>query len=152
MSPYTPPTTRRRLGQRRPGRRAGVTILEGVSSLVLLSVLLTLIAKMTVLIDHQSELRWQQRLASATLSNLMEHATALEWDQLTTDALTTTLQPQLESTKLPDAQLQVDVSQPPESDDAKQITLSLGWSPVAAGRPQQRGLTAFVYQQPEVNE
>ncbi|TWT74510.1 hypothetical protein Pla123a_33330 [Posidoniimonas polymericola] len=138
--------------RRLPARRSGVTILECVGSLVMLSVLLTLVAKMTLLVDRQSELRWQQRLASATLSNLMEHASARPWEQLSTETLAADLGERVDSLRLPSPELDVEVTEAPGEPAARQINLSLGWSPLAAAKPQQLSLRAFVYRTPEANE
>jgi prepilin-type N-terminal cleavage/methylation domain-containing protein len=106
--------------------RRGMTLLELVVASGLLGTVLVVCLQLLGAIAEQRRVVDQRQLALLEVQNAMERLVARPWSDLTPKTTAGQLSPAVRS-RLPAAELKVDVTTPPAEPSAKRIAVSLRW-------------------------
>jgi prepilin-type N-terminal cleavage/methylation domain-containing protein len=110
-------------------RRRGFTILELTVAMVILGALMTLCVKWVAATGGQSrEARWRQT-ASCEAANVMERLTAQTWDELSPQGAAKVSLSEEARRTLPGGAVAVQVTQPADEPEAKEIAVTVRWRP-----------------------
>jgi Tfp pilus assembly protein PilE len=107
--------------------RRGTTLIEVIAAGAILGALLTLSLQMMSAVAAQRRTIDQRQDATLELANAMERIAARPWDELTAQNLAQEQPSSAVRSRLPGAELKVEVSTPEAHPDAKRITASLHW-------------------------
>ncbi len=108
-------------------RRNGSMLLEVSLAIMVLLVALVAVAQLLAVAARQShEMRWRT-VATQEVANVMEQLMALPWDETTTERFSATALHPTTQTLLPDARLQVEVTDVMDPRAAKRIRVSLAY-------------------------
>jgi len=106
-------------------RRNGSMLLEVSLAVMLMAVTLVAVAQLLAVAARQhQETRWRI-VATHEVANVMEQVMALSWDETTTERLNGLALEPTTVTLLPDAKLQVEVTEVKDPRQAKRIRISL---------------------------
>ena len=143
-----------------PRCRTGVTIIETVVAVALLSVFLVSSARVMATFSAQQRTARRHALALQSANNLLEELSNQSWQSLTPEATADWAANASKIEGLPGAVLSATVVEEPEPVAAKRVSVSLAWT-IPGGRPAAPiRLTAWVYrpaqvespEQPETDE
>jgi len=114
--------------------RRAFTLLEMIVASVLIGTMLTLCLQVltaTVAARRRAEIRL---IALQQSANVMERLAAVPWEDLSEENIAKLQLDKQVHRLLPEAQLDIEMTVPPDEPPAKRITVSIGWSD-RAGQP-----------------
>lgn len=124
-------------------KRAGVSILETLGALAMLSITLAGICKMVVAVDRQQQSRDHRAAASLALENQLEQVLTRPWDQITGEE-EMKLHESI-TNRLPDAKGAFRVATEEGPLGGKRVTATLSWRPTRGSERAKLTLTTTVY-------
>lgn len=107
--------------------RRGMALLESAVAAALLGTLLVVCLQLLAATAEQRRAADQRQLAIIEVENAMEPLAARPWAELTPQAVAAPQLPPSVRTRLPEAELKVEVTAPPAEPLAKRIAVSLRW-------------------------
>ncbi len=107
--------------------RRGMTIIELMVAGAMLCTLLAVCVQMVAAVAAQRRAVDQREYATIELANVMERITARPWDELTSQAVAHEQPSPAALSRLPGAELKVEVTAPAGEPDAKRIAAALRW-------------------------
>ncbi len=125
--------------------RAGFTLLEMFVAAVVFGTALVTFLPMMQSVGFQQRLTDQRLLALREAENLLEQLTPRKWSELTTDELAKLSLSENVKSRLPQAVLKVDVTEPAEPAASKRVAVQLSWTPRSGQAPQSVRLAAWFF-------
>lgn len=132
-----------------PHHRRGVTILEALLALAVLSLTFGLLAQFLAATAQQKRIGEQRRLALQESANALEQVAALSWEDLTTEKLAAVVPSPALTGAIPHAELKLQVQAEAGPPEAKRVRVEVSWPNAAGVTGEPIGLTAFFYPPPE---
>lgn len=133
------------------GARRGTILYEVLITLLVSVVVLTGAAHLIVFTGQQRRMMSQRLVATREVGNLMEDFMTHSWEELTTETLSQTSLSEACLQKLPDAELQVAVTQEEDAERAaKRISVEVSWGDAAGRRVAPVRLVAWMHPDREV--
>lgn len=127
--------------------RAGFTLLEMFVSVVVFGTALVTFLPMMQSVGFQQRLTDQRLLALREAENLLEHLTPVAWSELTQEFMESQSLSDEAKSRLPQVELDIDVSEPAEPAASKHVTVRVSWTPRAGQAPQSVHLAAWFFQE-----
>ncbi len=126
--------------------RAGFSLLEMfVAAVVFGTVLMTFLPLMQS-VGTQQRMTDQRLLALREANNMLEQLSQRKWNELTADELAKMTLPDDVKSRLPQAALQIDLSEPAEQPPSKRVAVKLSWTPRSGQAPQSVQLATWFFQ------
>jgi type II secretory pathway pseudopilin PulG len=125
-------------------RRGGFTIVELISTLVLLGVVFTVTISLLAAVGHERRSTEQRQYALQHAANLLEHATARGWSKLQEGRQELGSAPADLQALLPELDQQLEVTKASDV-TAKRLTVSVGWKNRHGQFVSPIQLTTWVY-------
>ncbi len=94
---------------------------------MLLAAMLTISLQMLSAKAAQQRSLDRRQIAAQQAANVMEHLAAVPWDELTPESARQLQLPEQAPRALPNGQLEIEISSPPEEPDAKRVTVEIRW-------------------------
>ena len=135
---------RRFTGIRRP-RRSGFTLVELISTCVLLGVVFSVSIPLLVTVARERLSAEQRQFALQHATNLLERAVVKDWSELPPGEQTLTDAPPDVLAMLPGLERQLTVTERADGPPSKQLTVSIRWQGKAGRAVAPLALSAWVY-------
>ena len=135
---------RRFTGIRRP-RRSGFTLVELISTCVLLGVVFSVSIPLLVTVARERLSAEQRQFALQHATNLLERAVVKDWSELPPGEQTLTDAPPDVLAMLPGLERQLTVTERADGPHSKQLTVSIRWQGKAGRAVAPLALSAWVY-------
>ena len=125
--------------------RAGFTLLETFVAAVVFGTALVTFLPMMQSVGNQQRFTEQRLLALREAENLLEQLAPRQWSELTAEELAKLSLSDDVKSRLPQADLKVDVSESAEPPGSKRIAVQLSWTPRTAQAPQSVRLSGWFF-------
>ena len=128
------------------GNRAGFSLLEMfVAAVVFGTVLMTFLPLMKS-VGTQQRMTDQRLLALREANNILEQLSQRKWNEITADEVGKVKLPEDVKSRLPQAELQIDLSEPAEQPSSKRVAVKLSWMPRSGQAAQSVQLATWFFQ------
>ena len=129
----------------RSPRRSGFTLVELISTCVLLGVVFSVSIPLLVTVARERLSAEQRQFALQHATNLLERAVVKDWSELPPGEQTLTAAPSDVVAMLPGLERQLTVTELSEEPHSKQVTVSIRWQGRAGTAVAPLALSAWVY-------
>ena len=126
-------------------RRNGSMLLEVSLAIMLMSVTLVAVAQLLAVAARQHHETRRRVVATHEVANLAEQMMAMSWDETTNERLNGLVLHPTTAAVLPDAELQVEVTDVIEPREAKRIRISLAYRNTAEMKVEPISLVAWKF-------
>ncbi|GDY07703.1 hypothetical protein LBMAG52_11890 [Planctomycetia bacterium] len=125
--------------------RAGFSLLEMFVAAVVFGTALVTFLPMMQSVGFQQRLTGQRLLALREAENLLEEIAPQAWSELTQEFVESQSLSDEAKSRLPQCELDIDVSEPAEPAASKQVTVRVSWTPRSGQAPQSVRLAAWFF-------
>jgi len=125
--------------------RHGFTLIELISTCILLGVVFSVSIPLLTVVAHERRSAEQRQFALQHAANLLEHTTTKSWTQLPVGEQTLTAAPTDVQMLLPGLERQVEVKELSEEPRSKQVAVSIRWKSRTGQLVAPVRLSAWVY-------
>lgn len=125
--------------------RAGFSLLEMFVAAVVFGTAVITFLPMMQTVGLQQRLAGQRLLALREAENLLEHLTPQTWSELTQEFVESQSLSDEAKSRLPQPELDIDVTEPAEPAASKQVTVRVSWTPRPGQAPQSVRLVAWFF-------
>ena len=129
-----------------PHSRAGFSLLEIFVAVVVFGTVLMTFLPLMQSVGQQQRMTDQRLLALRETNNVLEQLAQRQWKELTTEELAKLTLPDDVKSRLPQAAMQIDVSESAEQPTSKRVAVKLSWTPRSSQAAQSVTLFAWFFQ------
>ena len=129
-----------------PHDRAGFSLLEMFVAVVVFGTVLMTFLPLMQSVGTQQRMNDQRLLALREANNMLEQLSQRKWNELTADEMAKVTLPDDVKSRLPQAALQIDLSEPAEKPPSKRVAVKLSWTPRSGQAAQSVQLAAWFFQ------
>ncbi len=126
--------------------RAGFSLLEMFVAVVVFGTVLMTFLPLMQSVGKQQRMTDQRLLALREANNMLEELSRRKWNDLTADELAKLTLPEEVKSRLPQAALQIDVSESAEQPPSKRVAVKLSWTPRSGQAAQSVQLATWFFQ------
>lgn len=126
--------------------RAGFSLLEMFVAVVVFGTVLMTFLPLMQSVGRQQRMTDQRLLALREANNVLEQLSQRKWNELTADELAKVTLPDDVKSRLPQAALQIDLSEPAEQPPSKRVAVKLSWTPRSGQAAQSVQLATWFFQ------